>query len=55
MIVVDTNDADFDASQGAWLDDQLYQAVREQWGRHVARVADTQTDGKWVVVLAPMT
>ncbi|KAI0360887.1 hypothetical protein OH77DRAFT_1418923 [Trametes cingulata] len=40
-----------DVPQG-WLDEQKMRAVREQWGRKVARVADTQTDGKWVV-LAP--
>ena len=40
-----------DVPQG-WLDENKMRAVREQWGRKVARVADTQTDGKWVV-LAP--
>ena len=40
-----------DVPQG-WVDEQKMQAVREQWARKVARVADTQTDGKWVV-LAP--
>jgi hypothetical protein len=41
-----------EAPPGGWVDEQHYQAMREQWGRRVARVADTQTDGKWVV-LAP--
>ncbi|KAI0075137.1 hypothetical protein K474DRAFT_1685465 [Panus rudis PR-1116 ss-1] len=41
----------FDLPSG-WLDEEKMKAVREQWGRKVAHVADTQTDGKWVV-LAP--
>ncbi|OSC99416.1 hypothetical protein PYCCODRAFT_1395326 [Trametes coccinea BRFM310] len=40
-----------DVPQG-WVDESKMRAVREQWSRKVARVADTQTDGKWVV-LAP--
>ncbi|KAI0824067.1 hypothetical protein BC628DRAFT_1539445 [Trametes gibbosa] len=40
-----------DVPQG-WVDENKMRAVREQWDRKVARVADTQTDGKWVV-LAP--
>ncbi|KAI8993827.1 hypothetical protein BD414DRAFT_480570 [Trametes punicea] len=40
-----------DVPQG-WVDEHKLRAMREQWGRKVARVADTQTDGKWVV-LAP--
>ncbi|TDL19923.1 hypothetical protein BD410DRAFT_773366 [Rickenella mellea] len=35
-----------------WVDEASVQSVREQWSRKVGRVADTQTDGKWVV-LAP--
>ena len=35
-----------------WIDEKALRVMREQWGRKVARVADTQTDGKWVV-LAP--
>jgi hypothetical protein len=41
----------FDVPQG-WIDEQKLQLMRDQWGRKVKRVADTQTDGKWVV-LAP--
>lgn len=41
----------FDVPQG-WIDEQKLRSMREQWGRKVERVADTQTDGKWVV-LAP--
>lgn len=41
----------FDVPPG-WIDTTKLQAVREQWGRKVGRVADIQTDGKWVV-LAP--
>ncbi|KAI0051266.1 hypothetical protein FA95DRAFT_1535097 [Auriscalpium vulgare] len=36
----------------SWIDEEKLRAVREQWGRKVARVAATQTDGRWVV-LAP--
>ena len=35
-----------------WIDEQKMRAMREQWSRKVERVADTQTDGKWVI-LAP--
>ncbi|KAH9830803.1 uncharacterized protein C8Q71DRAFT_842319 [Rhodofomes roseus] len=40
-----------DVPQG-WIDERKLRLIREQWARKVARVADTQTDGKWVV-LAP--
>lgn len=39
----------FDVPQG-WIDDTKLLAIREQWARKVSRVADTQTDGKWIVV-----
>lgn len=41
----------FDVPQG-WIDDEKLKVMRAQWGRKVKQVADTQTDGKWVV-LAP--
>lgn len=41
----------YDVPSG-WIDEYKLRLMREQWGRKVARVADTQTDGKWVV-LAP--
>ncbi|EJD03257.1 uncharacterized protein FOMMEDRAFT_168270 [Fomitiporia mediterranea MF3/22] len=41
----------FDVPNG-WIDDDALRAIRDQWGRRAARVADVQTDGKWVV-LAP--
>ena len=41
----------FDIPPG-WVDEHKMQAVKEQWSRKVTRVADTQTDGKWVI-LAP--
>ncbi|KAG1799797.1 uncharacterized protein HD556DRAFT_1344913 [Suillus plorans] len=41
----------FDVPQG-WIDERKLQLMRDQWGRKVKQVADTQTDGKWVV-LAP--
>lgn len=40
-----------DVPQG-WIDQKKLHTMREQWSRKVSRVADTQTDGKWVV-LAP--
>jgi hypothetical protein len=40
-----------DIPQG-WVDEQKLRAMREQWNRKVSQVADTQTDGKWIV-LAP--
>ncbi|TFK26472.1 hypothetical protein FA15DRAFT_667351 [Coprinopsis marcescibilis] len=40
-----------DVPQG-WIDERKLRAMREQWGRKVSQIADTQTDGKWVV-LAP--
>ncbi|TFK44833.1 hypothetical protein BDQ12DRAFT_594416 [Crucibulum laeve] len=35
-----------------WMDDSKLRSMREQWSRKVSCVADTQTDGKWLV-LAP--
>lgn len=40
-----------DVPQG-WIDEHKLRSMREQWSRKVSQVADTQTDGKWVV-LAP--
>ncbi|KAJ3763986.1 hypothetical protein EV360DRAFT_32345 [Lentinula raphanica] len=40
-----------DVPQG-WVDEKKLSLMREQWSRKVSRVADTQTDGKFVV-LAP--
>ncbi|ESK97050.1 f-box domain containing protein [Moniliophthora roreri MCA 2997] len=40
-----------DVPQG-WIDERKLRYMREQWSRKVSRIADTQTDGKWVV-LAP--
>lgn len=37
-----------------WVDVEKLRSMREQWNRKVTRVADTQTDGKWIV-LAPGT
>lgn len=41
----------YDVPSG-WIDERALRTMREQWGRKVARIADTQTDGKWIV-LAP--
>jgi len=35
-----------------WVDEKKLRAIREQWSRKVSRVADAQSDGKWLV-LAP--
>lgn len=40
-----------DVPQG-WMDEDKLRYMQEQWSRKVARVSDTQTDGKWVI-LAP--
>ena len=37
-----------------WIDEEQFKITQEQWGRKVEKVADTQTDGKWVV-LAPLS
>ena len=37
-----------------WIDQEQFRISREQWGRKVEKVVDTQTDGKWVV-LAPLS
>ena len=37
-----------------WIDEEQIRNTREQWGRKVEKVVDTQTDGKWVV-LAPLS
>lgn len=39
----------FDVPQG-WIDDRKMKIMREQWGRKVENVSDTQTDGKWVII-----
>jgi WD40 repeat protein len=35
-----------------WIDERKLRIMREQWSRKVTRVADIQTDGKWII-LAP--
>ncbi|PIL33892.1 hypothetical protein GSI_03598 [Ganoderma sinense ZZ0214-1] len=52
MVVVNTRTTRAIDIPPGWVDETKMRAVREQWDRKVARVADTQTDGKWVV-LAP--
>ena len=37
-----------------WIDEEKFKITQDQWGRKVEKVADTQTDGKWVV-LAPLS
>ncbi|KAF9012448.1 hypothetical protein BDQ17DRAFT_1321469 [Cyathus striatus] len=50
MTVIATRTARaIDVPQG-WMDENKLRAMREQWSRKVAKVVDTQTDGKWVVV-----
>lgn len=52
MVVTNTRTTRAIEIPQGWVDEHKMRVVREQWGRKVARVADTQTDGKWVV-LAP--
>ncbi|KAJ7188104.1 hypothetical protein C8R46DRAFT_9787 [Mycena filopes] len=35
-----------------WIDQEKLRSMRDQWGRKLLRIQDTQSDGKWVV-LAP--
>ncbi|KAJ3810997.1 hypothetical protein F5876DRAFT_76244 [Lentinula aff. lateritia] len=52
MTIISTRTARaLDVPQG-WVDEKKLRVMREQWNRKVYRVADTQTDGKFVV-LAP--
>ncbi|KAJ4477041.1 hypothetical protein C8J55DRAFT_561688 [Lentinula edodes] len=52
MTIISTRTARaLDVPQG-WVDEKKLRVMREQWSRKVYRVADTQTDGKFVV-LAP--
>ncbi|KAK0225964.1 hypothetical protein IW262DRAFT_1540078 [Armillaria fumosa] len=52
MTVVSTRTTrSFDLPSG-WIDERKLRSIREQWSRKVSSIADTQTDGKWVV-LAP--
>lgn len=39
----------FDVPSG-WIDETKLCLIKEQWSRKVARVAGTQTDGKWIVL-----
>ncbi|KZT27964.1 hypothetical protein NEOLEDRAFT_1109333 [Neolentinus lepideus HHB14362 ss-1] len=52
MAVTSTRTARAVDVPGGWVDAAKLQTMRAQWARKVASVADTQTDGKWVV-LAP--
>lgn len=52
MAVASTRTARAIDVPGGWIDEEKVRGMRAQWARKVARVADTQTDGKWVV-LAP--
>ncbi|KAJ3554924.1 hypothetical protein NM688_g2853 [Phlebia brevispora] len=52
MVVTSSRTARAVDIPSGWIDEQKMRAVREQWSRKVEKVADTQTDGKWVV-LAP--
>ena len=33
-----------------WIDEKKLCSMREQWSRKVQKVADTRTDGKWVII-----
>ncbi|KAJ4483277.1 hypothetical protein J3R30DRAFT_3447351 [Lentinula aciculospora] len=50
MTIISTRTARaLDVPQG-WVDEKKLRLMREQWSRKVSRVADTQTDGKFVVI-----
>jgi hypothetical protein len=52
MTIISTRTARaVDVPQG-WIDERKLAQMREQWSRKVARIADTETDGKYVI-LAP--
>ncbi|KAJ7497426.1 hypothetical protein FB451DRAFT_231990 [Mycena latifolia] len=52
MLVISTRTTRaFDVPAG-WVDQEKLRSMKEQWGRKLLRIQDTQSDGKWVV-LAP--
>ncbi|KAJ7901969.1 hypothetical protein B0H14DRAFT_3080184 [Mycena olivaceomarginata] len=52
MSVVSTRTARALDVPAGWIDQEKLRSMREQWGRKLLRIQDTQSDGKWVV-LAP--
>ncbi|KAJ7446193.1 hypothetical protein B0H11DRAFT_1746167 [Mycena galericulata] len=52
MSVVSTRTARALDVPPGWIDQEKLRSMKEQWGRKLLRIQDTQSDGKWVV-LAP--
>ncbi|KAJ7045649.1 hypothetical protein C8F04DRAFT_1206490 [Mycena alexandri] len=52
MSVISTRTARALDVPAGWLDQEKMRSMRDQWGRKLLRIQDTQSDGKWVV-LAP--
>ncbi|KAF7361782.1 hypothetical protein MVEN_00522400 [Mycena venus] len=52
MSVVSTRTARALDVPTGWIDQEKLRSMKEQWGRKLLRIQDTQSDGKWVV-LAP--
>jgi len=52
MSVVSTRTARALDVPAGWIDQEKLRSMKEQWGRKLLRIQDTQSDGKWVV-LAP--
>ncbi|KAF7321639.1 hypothetical protein MKEN_00685100 [Mycena kentingensis (nom. inval.)] len=50
MSVVSTRSARALDVPPGWVDQDKLRAMKDQWGRKLLRIADTQSDGKWVVV-----
>ncbi|KAJ6499169.1 hypothetical protein C8R45DRAFT_106291 [Mycena sanguinolenta] len=58
MSVVSTRTARALDVPAGWVDQEKLRSMKEQWGRKVLRIQETQTDGKWVVLApgeAPLT
>ncbi|KAJ7703065.1 hypothetical protein B0H17DRAFT_922726 [Mycena rosella] len=52
MSVISTRTARALDVPAGWIDQEKLRSMKEQWGRKLLRIQDTQSDGKWVV-LAP--
>ncbi|KAJ6587050.1 hypothetical protein DFH09DRAFT_244161 [Mycena vulgaris] len=52
MSVISTRTARALDVPAGWIDQEKLRSMKDQWGRKLLRIQDTQSDGKWVV-LAP--
>jgi hypothetical protein len=50
MSVVSTRTARALDVPAGWIDQEKLRSMREQWGRKLLRIQDTQSDGKWVCI-----